>query len=242
MVDPTGMMGDYYSYSGMYLGNDGKDDGKVYFATEIGRNGNNVDLDRRTIRKTTLNAVLKAQDRAVAITPGTYNPIAELASSVADNAETKSRTVRMGAAVAGVIGTCIGTAMAGCANAIQLGNEYIQAEMEDAQGDAISTENDTLVPGPFADGSIPARGPERDFTAEERRAVNDIGNSTGCHTCGSRVPGTTSGNWIPDHQPPSQLNEGGGAQQLYPHCKKCSNSQGGKVTQALRRIARKLGK
>ncbi|MGH9875749.1 MAG: RHS repeat-associated core domain-containing protein [Pyrinomonadaceae bacterium] len=82
MTDPTGMIGDYFSYNGTYLGHDDIDDQRVYFATEIGRHGNDVDLDRRTIRETTLAEVFKAQDRAVAITPGTDNTIQELSQEV----------------------------------------------------------------------------------------------------------------------------------------------------------------
>ncbi len=56
--------------------------------------------------------------------------------------------------------------------------------------------------------SIPASGPRA--KAGERRAVNDIGGVTGCHECGATEPGTKSGNWIPDHQPPTALNPPGG--------------------------------
>ncbi|QIL80978.1 RHS repeat protein [Diaphorobacter sp. HDW4A] len=89
--------------------------------------------------------------------------------------------------------------------------------------------NNTLEPGPHAGDSIPARGPGRDFTPEERDSINDIGDATGCHTCGSTVPGTNSGNWIPDHQPPNALNPDAGPQRLYPHCLSCSRRQGGQI-------------
>jgi hypothetical protein len=87
----------------------------------------------------------------------------------------------------------------------------------------------TLTPGPFAGESIPARGPGRDFTQAERDAINQIGSETGCHTCGVTTPGTKSGNFILDHQPPSALVEPGTAQDLYPHCTNCSPRQGGEV-------------
>ncbi len=87
----------------------------------------------------------------------------------------------------------------------------------------------TLRPGPNAGDSIPARGPGRDFTPEERDKVNDIGNDSGCHTCGSKDPGTKSGNFVPDHQPPNRLNPDGGPQRLYPQCLGCSRTQGGQV-------------
>jgi hypothetical protein len=92
----------------------------------------------------------------------------------------------------------------------------------------------TLKPGPHADESIPARGPQRDFTPTERGDINRIGKDTGCHTCGSTDPGTKSGNFIPDHQPANQLNPTGGPQRLYPHCLSCSRIQGGEVRQATR--------
>ncbi len=93
---------------------------------------------------------------------------------------------------------------------------------------------DTLEPGPFATESIPARGPGRDFTPDERAEINRIGKESGCHTCGSTDPGTASGNFIPDHNPANALNDGG-PQVLRPHCKNCSGRQAGQVTQEKRR-------
>jgi len=90
----------------------------------------------------------------------------------------------------------------------------------------------TLEPGPFAGDGVPARGPGRDFTQGERDAINAQGRDTGCHTCGSTDPGTKSGNFIPDHQPPSALNTSGASQTLYPHCLGCSQTQGGEVNAA----------
>ena len=90
----------------------------------------------------------------------------------------------------------------------------------------------TLEPGLFAGAGVPARGPERDFTPSERDAINEQGRDTGCHTCGSTDPGTKSGNFVPDHQPPSALNTTGASQTLYPHCLGCSQTQGGEVNAA----------
>lgn len=101
---------------------------------------------------------------------------------------------------------------------------------------SVTNKADTLNPGPFAKESIPARGPERNFTKAERDQINNIGNETGCHTCGIKEPGTKSGNYIPDHQPANALNTSGGPQKLYPHCKKCSGRQAGQVTQAKRKL------
>jgi hypothetical protein len=86
-----------------------------------------------------------------------------------------------------------------------------------------------LAPGEFAGESIPARGPETDFTKEERSETNRIGSETGCHTCGTNDPGTVSGSYVPDHQPPSALNSTGLSQRLYPQCLSCSLLQGGWV-------------
>jgi RHS repeat-associated protein len=80
--------------------------------------------------------------------------------------------------------------------------------------------------GLFAGGSIAARSAARNFTAAERAQINNIGNKSGCHTCGTLNLGTRSGNFVPDHQPPTALNPTGGPQQLYPQCIGCSREQG----------------
>jgi RHS repeat-associated protein len=91
----------------------------------------------------------------------------------------------------------------------------------------------TLTPGPYAVKSIPARGPGTDFNAHERAALDKIGYEYGCHTCGTKNPGTKSGHFVPDHQPPSRLNVSGGPQELYPQCLACSRIQGGEVNAAI---------
>jgi len=102
-----------------------------------------------------------------------------------------------------------------------------EAEAEQAQARASELARVGIGPGPFAGGSIPARGPERDFTAAERRQINEAGASSGCHTCGTTDPGTTLENWVMDHQPPSALNIVRKAQRLYRQCLTCSLRQGG---------------
>ena len=89
----------------------------------------------------------------------------------------------------------------------------------------------TLKPGPHAGDAIPARGPGRDFTRDERDRINEIGKATGCHTCGTKDPGTKSGDFVPDHQPSSATNTDKKPQSLYPHCLHCSQGQGGEVRQ-----------
>ncbi len=85
-------------------------------------------------------------------------------------------------------------------------------------------------PGRYADESVPARGPGP-ANAQEQDRLNEIGNRTGCHSCGTRDPETRSGNFVGDHQPPSGLNISGGPQRLYPHCMTCSSRQGAYISQ-----------
>ena len=68
---------------------------------------------------------------------------------------------------------------------------------------------------PFEEGSIPARGPERNFTQEERKKLNRIGI---CHTCSATDPGTKTGNFVGDHQANIGLLRGNVSQDLYPQC------------------------
>jgi len=107
--------------------------------------------------------------------------------------------------------------------------ETIEGEIEAAKAEAIEAEARLqelsrigIGPGPFAGESLPARGPGRDFRVDERREINRIGAETGCHTCARRYPGTNSGNFVPDHQPPNARNPTGRPQRLYPQCVTCS--------------------
>ncbi|TVM02872.1 MAG: hypothetical protein CV087_08180, partial [Candidatus Brocadia sp. WS118] len=73
----------------------------------------------------------------------------------------------------------------------------------------------------------------RDFSPQTRSAVDAIGNASGDHSVPSiKSPGTSSGHWIPDHQPPDTLERTGGANitfHFYPHSKSSASSQGGIV-------------
>jgi hypothetical protein len=102
-------------------------------------------------------------------------------------------------------------------------------------GDGIAGDGIT-APGPHAGESIPARGPERNWTAEEKREIDRIGQDTGCHRCGATTSGTKGGHHTPDHQPPSALNPDGKPQRLFPHCIACSRKQGGTIAQMNRRV------
>jgi hypothetical protein len=60
-----------------------------------------------------------------------------------------------------------------------------RADAQQAQDRASELGRMGIGPGPFAGESISARGPERNFTAAERREINRIGSETGCQTCGT---------------------------------------------------------
>lgn len=83
-------------------------------------------------------------------------------------------------------------------------------------------------PGPYAGPSVPS-GPSPRPTAGQQEAINAAGAQAGCHTCGTTDPGTQSGNWIGDHQPPTAINPPGNPQVYLPQCQGCSNTQGGLV-------------
>ncbi|MBN4055090.1 hypothetical protein JYT15_01125, partial [Acidimicrobium ferrooxidans] len=86
---------------------------------------------------------------------------------------------------------------------------------------------DKMEPGPYAEKSIPSKdGKSRDFSDDTRGKINKIGCKDGCHSCGSKKPGTKSGDFIPDHQPPNAVTPNGVKQRLYPHCKSCSGPKG----------------
>jgi hypothetical protein len=83
-------------------------------------------------------------------------------------------------------------------------------------------------PGPHAGDSVPA-GPSARPTKEQQDKINEIGSTTGCHTCGTTDPGTKSGNFVGDHQDPTKLNDPGKPQRYLPQCLSCSNQQGGLI-------------
>jgi RHS repeat-associated protein len=99
-----------------------------------------------------------------------------------------------------------------------------------AKSGTVAKNPSTLEPGPYAKESIPAhRGKP---TAAEQRQVNELMEKHGCHTCGTKNPGTKSGNAIADHQPAQALGE---PKIFLPHCNSCKARQGGEVVQELRR-------
>jgi hypothetical protein len=101
-----------------------------------------------------------------------------------------------------------------------------EAEALEAEARLAELTRAGIGPGPFAGGSIPARGASRDFSASERCEINRILNQTGCHTCGTSNPGTKWGDAVLDHQPPTRWNPHNRPQRLYPQCLSCSGRQG----------------
>ncbi len=104
-----------------------------------------------------------------------------------------------------------------------------RAEAQEAEARLSDLARNGIGPGPYAGKSIPARGSGRYFTREEREKLNSIGYDTGCHTCGTKNPETSGGNFVADHQPPSALNFLNEPQRLFPQCLSCSVRQGGWV-------------
>ncbi|MEO3809909.1 polymorphic toxin-type HINT domain-containing protein [Sphaerisporangium sp. B11E5] len=95
--------------------------------------------------------------------------------------------------------------------------------------DRRSNPDDVCSVGPYAEEWIPARDKGRQWTQDEVDQNNRNGDHFGCHTCGTRDPGTPRGTWVKDHQPPSEWVPDGTPQRLYPQCRSCSSKQGGWV-------------
>jgi hypothetical protein len=110
----------------------------------------------------------------------------------------------------------------------------LEAQAQEAKARLAELASAGIGPGPFARNSIPARGPGRNFYAAERVENNENGDESGCHTCGTKDPGTRLGNYVLDHQPPTALNLFGSAQRLYPQCLACSWRQGSWIFHYLR--------
>jgi len=91
-----------------------------------------------------------------------------------------------------------------------------------------------MKPGAFAVEGIPAIREMEPACRSEKNLIQFFGERHGCHTCGRQQRGVK---FIADHQPPTKLfskHQGGkskGAslmfQWLYPHCTRCSSTQGG---------------
>ena len=134
------------------------------------------------------------------------------------------------ACAAAVVGLATATIYYGTKAAIATGDLLANAWNNVANSTSVPP---SVGPGPYAGDSVPA-GPSPRPTAGQQGQINDIGNTTGCHTCGTTDPGTKSGNWVGDHQPPTALNPEGDPQVYYPQCLSCSQVQGGRVGQIVR--------
>ncbi len=104
----------------------------------------------------------------------------------------------------------------------------------------LSVPQGSLIDPDLGEASVPARGNPADLAPANRGPVNELGDKNGCWSCGAPDPGTKSGNWVPDHQPPTALNPDGVPQRLLPQCLTCSQTQGGVVAQLLRLIQQLL--
>jgi len=80
--------------------------------------------------------------------------------------------------------------------------------------------------GDYGGPSIPARGPGNNWNPDEKDFAREPGF---CHSCGTTDPGTKSGSWTLDHQPPSHICEPGEQQNLFRQCKTCMATQGGSM-------------
>ncbi|MFE0646127.1 DNRLRE domain-containing protein [Streptomyces sp. NPDC058877] len=89
-----------------------------------------------------------------------------------------------------------------------------------------------VSPGPYARYGVSwPKGVSRSFRSI-RSKINMLGNKYGCHRCGTKKPGTRSGNWIPDHWPAVSINLRWGGKLktvLLPHCNACSTLQRDKL-------------
>jgi RHS repeat-associated protein len=83
---------------------------------------------------------------------------------------------------------------------------------------------------------IPA-GPSAKPDAAQQRKINEMGDTHGCSTCPAKTPGTKSGNWVGDHQPPTSVNPPGNPQTYRPQCLGCSLRQGGQLRAAQAKAA-----
>jgi hypothetical protein len=101
-----------------------------------------------------------------------------------------------------------------------------EAEGREAEARLSELQSVGIGPGPFARDSIPARGPGHSYRAWEVEQNNRNGAAWGCHTCGTKDPGTMSGNWVRDHQLPTTWTSPDTSQRIYPQCVTCSARQG----------------
>ncbi|MCW6510976.1 DUF1073 domain-containing protein [Lichenifustis flavocetrariae] len=84
-------------------------------------------------------------------------------------------------------------------------------------------------PGPYAREAIRVTNSGK-ISPLIQRQNTETGYRWGCHRCGSKEPGSKSGQFYLDHQVPTALNDAGSEQFIYPHCRTCSDMQGGIIS------------
>ncbi len=89
-------------------------------------------------------------------------------------------------------------------------------------------------PGPYAREWVTAPVTNHRLNRFEQWQVDRLGRKWGCHRCGSTDPKTPSGSFIGDHQVPKSI---GTPTRIYPHCLRCSASQGGLIRNYRRRVS-----
>lgn len=87
--------------------------------------------------------------------------------------------------------------------------------------------------GPFYGGRIPSPPPGKQLNAAQRREPDRLGQTFGCHGCGTKENLTKNGHSVGDHQISRAL---GLPTYILPHCMGCSNNQGGLISGYLRRL------
>ena len=170
--------------------------------------------------------------------PGTAPSARDSGSSLLGQAVGSTAVAAIGAVVAGagaaggLLTAPTGVGAAAGAGAVVAGGAAVVGASANLAKITVAA-GSLLQPGSNAGEGTPTAGGRP--TAGERAAVNAEGAETGCHSCGATDPGTKSGNFVPDHQPPTAMNPAGGEQKLYPQCINCSNAQGGQVSAAVKK-------
>ena len=209
-----------------------------------------MDSDLRTAQKVALGTAAIAAGGAAGLAVGGAVATSSLASGA-----TAAEATALGTAVGIPVGTTVGyvvgrplgkdVAMAGATGGGLIGGfggfrgcppSRSASSPLPVTAKGVGDLHPTFKPGPFAGESIPATSTAQTFTAAERAAINEIGAATGCHTCGTTNPGTKSGNFVLDHQPPSALNASGAPQRLFPQCINCSREQGLAIARYLKAL------
>jgi hypothetical protein len=107
-------------------------------------------------------------------------------------------------------------------------------------GGGAASRLDLVFPGPYAREGVGLENGNIDDPFV-RKLINEAGNEHGCHSCGATEAGTKSGNWIPDHQPPTTLVGWRTPQTAWPQCFDCSLRQARVVSVLSREVMKDNG-